>query len=179
MSKVLGFPVVSAAAAAYGSQIFKEPFYYIWPDCREMIQTKVSGNRHTLLTQLLLTSLLPHSVFVKDGLGVPASSSGDVDEHRLSLWSRLHQEMCHEPDDQLMAAKYLHQMEKAVWISVVTRELCQYSVPCFSLSANERCILFDSLLAKCLFVCVIFLGWNYGNWTRDWWNSPVLNWLLD
>lgn len=31
-----------------------------------MIQARVSGNWHTLLTQLLLTSLLPHSISVKD-----------------------------------------------------------------------------------------------------------------
>lgn len=38
----------------------------IWLCCREMIQARVSGSWHTLLTQLLLTSLLPHSISVKD-----------------------------------------------------------------------------------------------------------------
>lgn len=39
--------------------------HHIWLHCREMIQMRVSGNWHTLLTQLLLTSLLPHSISVK------------------------------------------------------------------------------------------------------------------
>lgn len=54
------------AVAAYHSQIFQASHYHIWLRCREMIQMRVSGNWHTLLTQLLLTPLLPHSIIVKD-----------------------------------------------------------------------------------------------------------------
>lgn len=48
----------------YHSQIFQTPYYHIWLYCREMIQ--MSENWHTLLTQLLLTSLLPRSIILKD-----------------------------------------------------------------------------------------------------------------
>lgn len=54
------------AVAAYHSQIFQASYYHIWLCCREMIQTRVSESWHTLLTQLLLTSLLLHSIIVKD-----------------------------------------------------------------------------------------------------------------
>lgn len=55
-----------SAVTAYHSQIFQASYYHIWLHCREMIQTRVSGSWHTLLTQLLLTSVLPHSIIVRD-----------------------------------------------------------------------------------------------------------------
>lgn len=138
----------------YGSQIFQAPFYSIWPDCRGMIQTKVSGNRHTLLTQLLLPSLLPHSFFVRNGLGVPASSSSSVDgdEHWLSLksvssrnvsWTWWSANGC-----QMFASNW----KNKVSISVAVRELCQCAAPWFKCSANEV-YCFWQPLAKCLWVC--------------------------
>lgn len=54
------------SVAAYHSQIFQASYCHIWQRCREMIQMRVSGSWHTLLTQLLLTSLLPRSIIVKD-----------------------------------------------------------------------------------------------------------------
>lgn len=46
-----------------------------------------------------------------------------------------YQGMCHEPDDQQIAAKCLHQS--------VVRDLCQYIPLC--ISADERWIIFDRL----------------------------------
>lgn len=73
-----------------------------------MIQAHVSGNWHTLLTQLLLTSLLPHSISVKDNRLESASVI------RWCRWMQVVSEVefqgvCHEPDDRQMAAKRLHQ----------------------------------------------------------------------
>lgn len=75
-----------------------------------MIQTGVSGNRHTLLTQLLLTSLLPHSMSVK------RQQAGVCQRHQVGMETYTswrcevdYQGTCHEPDDQQMVAKCLHQ----------------------------------------------------------------------
>lgn len=75
-----------------------------------MIQTGVSGNRHTLLTQLLLTSLLPHSMSVK------RQQAGVCQRHQVVMETYTswrcevdYQGTCHEPDDQQMVAKCLHQ----------------------------------------------------------------------
>lgn len=55
-----------AAVTPDHSQVIQAFHHQIWLCCRGMIQAGVSGNRRTLLTQLLLTSLLPHSIGVKD-----------------------------------------------------------------------------------------------------------------
>lgn len=41
-------------------------FIHIWQRCTEMIQRRVGEYWHTLLTQLLLTFLLPHLIIVRD-----------------------------------------------------------------------------------------------------------------
>ena len=60
------------------------------------------------------------------------------------LWSQLHQEMCHEPDDQQVAAKCVHQTEEVESVSVVVREPCQCSV------SNQP-------LARGLLVCIVMI----------------------
>ena len=65
--------------------------------------------------------------------------------------------MCHESDDQQMAAKCVHQTVEEESVSVVVRERCQRSEPCYQPEDSHQ------PLAEGLFVCVgiiYFLGFS-------------------
>lgn len=119
----LGLKPCNVAVAAHHSLIFQASYYHIWLQYRWMIQTGVSGSWHTLLTQLLLTSLLPHSIIIRD------NRLESVSVIRWLRWTLAgsevdNQGMCHEADNQKMVDKCLPKSQR--------KGFCHSISPCVS-----------------------------------------------
>lgn len=117
-----------------------------------MIQAGVSESWHTLLTQLLLTPLLPHLIIVGDN----RLESGDWDERQLPLWSRIINECVINRMIRKVADKRLHQ---SLW----GKGFC-HSVSLWVL-ANGRWITSDRLLQH--YVIIFALLFKFLSWVSD------------
>lgn len=96
------------AVAAYHSQIFQASCDHIWQRYREMIQTRVSGNWRTLLTQIITHSCVATSHHRQKQLAWVRQRRQVIEMNAGWLCEVDYQGMCHEPDDRKVTAKRLY-----------------------------------------------------------------------